>query len=200
MGRKDQNHKVEKVQAVLDLLRKQAPLSVKQEKFCNAACVARFLKAKGDNVKKAVKQLRTCLAWRESIGTDNLMADEFSAELAEGVAYVSGHDDELRPVLIFRVKQEYQKFHSNKMFTRLVVFTLEVAIQTMAKNVEQFIILFDASFFRSGPAFINILLPTLKILAEYYPGRLHKVFAIDPPSSFSYLWKVILFNLFITLH
>lgn len=29
--------------------------------------------------------------------------------------------------------------------TRLVVFTLEVAIQSMARNVEQFVILFDAS-------------------------------------------------------
>ncbi|KAL6970416.1 hypothetical protein U1Q18_030116, partial [Sarracenia purpurea var. burkii] len=68
------------------------------EKFCNNACVERFLKWKGDNVKKAAKQLRACLSWRESIGTDHLIADEFSAELAEGVAYVAGHDEELRPV------------------------------------------------------------------------------------------------------
>lgn len=30
-------------------------------------------------------------------------------------------------------------------FTVLLAFTVEVAIQTMAKNVEQFVILFDAS-------------------------------------------------------
>ncbi|CDO99051.1 unnamed protein product [Coffea canephora] len=190
MGKKDQNQKdKERVQAVLELLKKQAPLSVKQEKFCNNACVERFLRVKGDNVKKTVKQLRNCLAWRESLGTDHLIADEFSAELAEGLAYVAGHDDESRPVMIFRIKQDYQKFHSQKLFTRLLVFTLEVAIQTMAKNVEQFIILFDASFCRSASAFMNILLATLKIIAEYYPGRLHRAFAIDPPSLFSYLWK-----------
>lgn len=28
------------------------------------------------------------------------MADEFSAELAEGVAYVAGHDEESRPVVV----------------------------------------------------------------------------------------------------
>ncbi|XP_027165776.1 uncharacterized protein LOC113765731 [Coffea eugenioides] len=190
MGKKDQNQKdKERVQAVLELLKKQAPLSVKQEKFCNNACVERFLRVKGDNMKKTVKQLRNCLAWRESLGTDHLIADEFSAELAEGLAYVAGHDDESRPVMIFRIKQDYQKFHSQKLFTRLLVFTLEVAIQTMAKNVEQFIILFDASFFRSASAFMNILLATLKIMAEYYPGRLHRAFVIDPPSLFSYLWK-----------
>ncbi|OIT32523.1 PREDICTED: phosphatidylinositol/phosphatidylcholine transfer protein SFH4-like [Nicotiana attenuata] len=192
MGKKEQinEHKdKERVQAVLQLLKKQAPLTLKQEKFCNSGCVERFLKVKGENVKKAAKQLRNCLAWRDSLGTDHLIADEFSAELAEGAAYVSGHDHESRPVVIFRIKQDYQKYHSQKLFTRLLVFTLEVAIQTMAKSVEQFVVLFDASFFRSASAFMNILLASLKIIADYYPGRLHKAFVIDPPSLFSYLWK-----------
>ncbi|KAI3459384.1 hypothetical protein Pfo_016047 [Paulownia fortunei] len=186
MGKKDEAQRdKQRVQSVLDLLKKQAPLTVQQEKFCNNASVERFLKAKGDSVKKAAKHLRNCLSWRDSLGT----ADEFCAELAEGVAYVAGHDDELRPVLIFRIKQDYQKFHSQKLFTRLLVFTLEVAIQTMAKNVQQFVLLFDASFFRSASAFISMLLPTLKIIADYYPLRLYKAFVIDPPSLFSYLWK-----------
>ncbi|XP_050215627.1 uncharacterized protein LOC126666797 [Mercurialis annua] len=188
MGKKENNIN-EKVEAVLDILRKQSPLTVKQEKFCNNGCVERFLRSKGDNVKKAAKHLRTCLSWRESLGTEQLIADEFSAELADGVAYVAGHDEESRPVIIFRIKQDYQKFNSQKLFSRLVVFTLEVAIATMHKNVEQFVLLFDASFFRSGSAFMNLLLATLKIVAEYYPGRLYKSFVIDPPSLFSYLWK-----------
>ncbi|KAH6816448.1 Sec14p-like phosphatidylinositol transfer family protein [Perilla frutescens var. frutescens] len=182
MGKKDNiqpQKEKQRVQSVLELLKKQAPLTIKQEKFCNNGCVERFLKAKGDNVKKAAKQMRNY----------NLIADEFSAELAEGIAYVAGNDDELRPVMMFRIKQDYQKFHSQKLFTRLLVFTLEVAVQTMVKNVEQFVLLFDASFFRSASAFMNMLLASLKIIADYYPGRLHKAFVIDPPSLFSYLWK-----------
>ncbi|XP_050372480.1 uncharacterized protein LOC126790330 [Argentina anserina] len=196
MGKKDQQQVIRdlirdnpKVEAVLHLLRKQAPLTVKQEKFCNSACVERFLKAKGESVKKAAKALRACLSWRNTTGTEHLIADEFSAELAEGVAYVSGHDEESRPVVIFRFKQDYQKLHSQKMFTRLLVFTLEVAIQTMTKNAEQFVLLFDASLFRSASAFMNLLLATLKIVAEFYPGRLFQAFVIDPPPLFSYLWK-----------
>ncbi|XWS39306.1 hypothetical protein CRYUN_Cryun18bG0040100 [Craigia yunnanensis] len=191
MGKKElRDEKVNgRVETVLQLVKKHSPLTVKQEKFCNNACVKRFLSAKGDNVKKAAKHLRACLSWRESIGTENLIADEFSAELAEGVAYVAGHDEESRPVMIFRIKQDYQKFHSQKLFTRLLVFTLEVAIGTMPKNVEQFVLLFDASFFRSASAFMNLLLAALKIVADYYPGRLYKAFVIDPPSMFSYLWK-----------
>lgn len=38
-----------------------------QKSFCDDACVERFLKARGNDVKKAAKQLRTCLAWRDTI-------------------------------------------------------------------------------------------------------------------------------------
>ncbi|KAL8188882.1 hypothetical protein R6Q57_029637 [Mikania cordata] len=178
-----------RAQSVLQLLRKPSSLTLKQEKFCNEACIGRFLKAKGDNVKKAAKQLRACLSWRENLGVDHLIADEFSGEIADGMAYVAGHDDQSRPVVIFRIKQDYLKFRSQKQFTRLLVFTLEVAIQTMSKSVEQLIVLFDASFFRSASGFMNILVAALKIIGEHYPGRLHKAFVIDPPSLFPYLWK-----------
>ncbi|KAF5824183.1 putative CRAL-TRIO lipid binding domain, CRAL/TRIO domain superfamily [Helianthus annuus] len=134
-----------RVDAVLHLLRKPSPLTLKQEKFCNEACIGRFLKAKGDNVKKTAKQLRATLSWRENLGVDHLIADEFSGEIADGMAYVAGHDDRSRPVVIFRIKQDYLKFRSQKQFIRLLVFTLEVAIQTMAKSVEELIVLFDAS-------------------------------------------------------
>ncbi|KAJ0757699.1 putative CRAL-TRIO lipid binding domain, CRAL/TRIO domain superfamily [Helianthus annuus] len=134
-----------RIEAVLHILRKPSPLTLKQEKFCNEACVRRFLKSKGENVKKAAKQLRGCLSWRDNLGVDEFIADEFSGEIAEGMAYVAGHDDQSRPVVIFRIKQDYLKFRSQKQVTRLLVFTLEVAIQTMAKSVEQLVVLFDAS-------------------------------------------------------
>ncbi|CAL9752060.1 unnamed protein product [Musa acuminata subsp. burmannicoides] len=178
-----------RVEEVLRALKKQAPLTAEQERFCSDACVDRFLRAKGDSVKKAAKHLRTVLSWRESIGTELLLADEFSAELGDGMAYVAGHDDEARPVLVFRIKQDDLKLRSHKSFVRLLVFTLEVAISTMARFVDQLVLLFDASFFRSPKAFLNLFAGTLKIISDYYPGRLHKAFVIDPPSLFSCLWK-----------
>lgn len=37
------------------------------------------------------------------LNADNLIADEFSAEISEGLAYVAGHDDESRPVVVIFV-------------------------------------------------------------------------------------------------
>ncbi|MQL83296.1 hypothetical protein Taro_015794 [Colocasia esculenta] len=179
-----------RIEAVLQILRKQVPLTVKQEKFCTDACVERFLRCKGDNVKKAAKHLRACLSWRDAVGTEHLIADEFPAELADGAAYVAGHDDDARPVMVFRIKQDYLKFQSQRSYLRLLAFTLEVAVSSMSRFVEQFVLLFDASLFRSASAFLNQFMGTLKIISEYYPGRLHRAFVIDPPSLFSYLWKV----------
>ncbi|KAG6533341.1 hypothetical protein ZIOFF_007208 [Zingiber officinale] len=199
-----------RVEEVLRALNRQAPLTVEQDKFCSVACVELFLRAKGDSVKKASKHLRAVLSWREAIGTGgespiclancrsllcdkqptvHLMAEEFSTELADGMAYVAGHDDEARPVIVFRVKQDYFKHQSQKSFTRFLVFTLEVAVSSMARFVDQFVLLFDASFYRSPKAFLNVFLGTLKVVSDYYPGRLHQAFVIDPPSLFSFMWK-----------
>ncbi|KFK39532.1 hypothetical protein AALP_AA3G256500 [Arabis alpina] len=186
MGKKD-----DKVEAVLHLLTKQqSPFTLKQEKFCNRECVERFLKGKGDSVKKAAKQLSSCLSWRQNFDIERLGAEEFSTELADGVAYIAGHDGDSRPVIIFRFKHDYQKLRTQKQFTRLVAFTIDTAISSMSRNVEQsFVLLFDASFFRSSSAFANLLLATLKIIADNYPCRLYKAFIIDPPSFFSHIWK-----------
>lgn len=180
----------EKIEAVRKVMRKQAPLSSKQAEYCNDACVERFLRARGDSVKKAAKNLRAVLSWRETIGADHIIADEFSGELSEGMAYVAGHDDENRPVVMFKIKQDdYPKYQPQKSFVRFLVFTLEVAVASMNRFVDQLVLLFDASFFRSASAFLNLLMGTLKIVADYYPGRLHRAFVIDPPSLFSVMWK-----------
>ncbi|KAJ0254799.1 Uncharacterized protein HA466_0106590 [Hirschfeldia incana] len=185
MGKKN-----EKVEAVLHLLKEQSLLTIKQEKFCNKECVERFLKGKGDNVKKAAKQLLSCLSWRQDMEIERLGAEEFSTELSDGVAYIAGHDGDSRPVIIFRFKNDYQKLRTQKQFSRLVAFTMETAISSMSSNAERsVVILFDASFFRSSSAFANLLLATLKIIADNYPCRLYKAFIIDPPSFFSYIWK-----------
>lgn len=50
--------------------------------------------------------------------------------------------------MLLRLSNAYMKYIGQLgRLTRVVVFTLEVALQSMAKNVEQFVILIDASKF-----------------------------------------------------
>ncbi|CAH2053027.1 unnamed protein product [Thlaspi arvense] len=166
MGKKD-----EKVEAVLHVLRKQSPLTLKQEKFCNRECVERFLKGKGENVKKAAKQLISCLSWRQNIAIERLGAEEFSTELADGVAYIAGHDGESRPVIIYA----FGGVHDGDCDLEHV----------QKRGTERC----SSLRCKSSSAFANLLLATLKIIADNYPCRLYKAFIIDTPSFFSYIWK-----------
>jgi hypothetical protein len=49
-----------------------APMAGEQAQYCNDACLERFLRSRGDSVKKAAKHLRTVLSWRESVGAGRL--------------------------------------------------------------------------------------------------------------------------------
>ena len=57
-----------------------------------------------------------------------------------------------------------------------------------------------AVHFRSASTCLNFIMATLKTSADYYPGRLAKVFVVDPPSMFNYLWKVTNIKIFPPLH
>ncbi|MCO5572534.1 hypothetical protein L7F22_026289 [Adiantum nelumboides] len=182
----------EKAKAVLLLLRtKGSPLSAKQLDYCSEACIGRVLKAKGNNIKKAAKQLRATLAWRASLDVDYLTADEFCAELAWGNAYVAGIDEEGRPVLVVRLKPEISTTsQAQKQFIRYFIFTMEVAIACMSSTVEQCVLIVDATAcHKRSSAGFSIIMHLLKLLGEHYPERLARSFIVDAPSMFHYLWK-----------
>eukprot|EP00250_Pteridium_aquilinum_P005030 c15191_g1_i1 orf=120-845(+) len=183
----------EKSKAVLHLLRRKGPpLSAKQLDYCNEACIGRLLKAKGNHVKKAAKQLRATLAWRASLDVDYLTADEFSAELAWGNAYVAGQDEEGRPVLVVRLKPDNVAGQAQKQFIRYFVFTMEVAIACMPSTVEQCVLILDAAdCHKRGSAGFSTIVQLLKVLGEHYPERLARSFIVDAPAMFYYLWKGI---------
>ncbi|KAH9292868.1 hypothetical protein KI387_041941 [Taxus chinensis] len=47
-----------------------------------------------------------------------------------------------------------------------------------------------AGHFRSASTCLSLIMATLKISADNYPGRLAKAFVVDPP-MFNYLWKYL---------
>ncbi|XP_024539014.1 uncharacterized protein LOC9653312 isoform X1 [Selaginella moellendorffii] len=184
------------VDDVLQLLQREAPLSKEQAEYCNEACVARYLRARSGSVKKAAKQLRASLSWRESLEIGYLTADDFPAELAAGIAFVSGQDDDGKPVLVLRTKQEFLPPRSQKRefffwrFIRFLVFSFEVAVSSMPPGVDQFVMLIDFSgSSRGSSSLLSFILSIMKLLSDHYPERLAPSFFVDAPSMFYYLWK-----------
>ena len=62
----------------------------------------------------------------------------------------------------------------------------------MKKDQESWVWIMDMrGYSRANSPPINVSLATLRILADSYPERLHKVLIIDAPSIFSILWSAI---------
>ncbi|KAG6544311.1 hypothetical protein Mapa_014314 [Marchantia paleacea] len=181
----------ERISAVLHLIRKDGPLTKKQLEFCNDACVERYLKARGYNVRRAAKLLKATLAWRENFDVDYLIADEFTAELASGVSYVAGHDNEGRPVVIVRRKNFTYGAWSQKQYLRYLIFTMEVAVASMRPGVDQWVLVIDMGHAKLSSPSSSTILGTLRILNEHYPERLAKAYIVDSPSVLYFLWKSI---------
>lgn len=182
----------EKAKEVLQLvIRKGPPLTPKQLDYCNEACIGRFLRSKGNHVKKAAKQLRATLSWRANFDVDYLTADEFSAELAAGIAYVAGQDDEGRAVLIVRIKSENLTSQAQKQLLRYFAFTMEVAIGAMQSIIEQCVVIIDIGSLRKGSLALSTIVQLFKLLSDHYPERLARAFVMDAPPMFYYLWKGI---------
>ncbi|KAH9571581.1 hypothetical protein CY35_02G101100 [Sphagnum magellanicum] len=182
----------DKIAQVLQLVQKEGPLSKEQAAFCDHACVERYLKARGNNCRRAARLLKATLNWREKINIGYLIADEFPAEIAVGAAYVAGLDDEGRPVLIIKKKPDHIVNHNQKTYLRYIIFTMEVAVAAMPPGVDQCVLILDAGGYSriSAPSPGGIL-ATLRIIADHYPERLAKAFIVDASSMFYYAWKGI---------
>lgn len=180
----------EMIKQVLRIAQKEGALTKKQAEFCDDACVTRYLRARGNNVRRAAKMLRATLNWRDKLNMGYLIADEFPAELSTGAAYVAGLDGEGRPVLVIKKKPEYILNHSQKQHLRFIIFTMEVAVAAMPPGVDQWVLILDAGGYTkiSAPSTSGIL-TTLKVLADHYPERLAKAFIVDASSMFYYVWK-----------
>lgn len=49
-----------------------------QLEFCDEACITRYLRARGNSVRRAAKMLRATLNWREKINIGNNHSDSVS--------------------------------------------------------------------------------------------------------------------------
>jgi hypothetical protein len=73
------------------------------------ACLLPPLSSRLARIKYSWQQFRPCCYYVgrrrlavliNCVCADHIIADEFSGELADGMAYVAGHDDENRPVVV----------------------------------------------------------------------------------------------------
>lgn len=173
-------------------------LSSTEQRWCDDACLLRFLRARNLRVSSALRQLREAIAWRREFGVERLMA--VRSELAgvkrqsvTGKMYVHGRDRLGRPAMVMKphLQNTSERDTAHEQIQHLV-YTLERAIAAMEPPVEKLCLLIDFAGYslRTAPS-IKVQRRTLKILQDYYPERLGAAVCVDAPRLFWVFYKLI---------
>ena len=165
-----------------------------RQEFCDDKALGRYLRARRGNVDHAKKLLLNTLEWRGKMGLHDISPfsmSEFSNEIKSGKMYISGNDSEGKSVMITRKKADgYDGNYDH--YIRHLCFVLESACRAMKGDQESWVWIMDMKgYSRANSPPINVSIATLRILADSYPERLHKVLIVDAPSVFSFLWSAV---------
>lgn len=188
-------------EAIRDELAKESPedgltrLSPSdRQAFCDNKSLGRFLRARRGDVDHAKKLLVNTLEWRGKMklhSSNPFSIADFSSEIELGKMYVAGNDSEGRSVMITRKKTDGYDGHYDQ-YLRHLCFVLETACRSMKQGQESWFWIMDMrGYSRANAPPISISLSTLRILADSYPERLHRVIIVDAPSIFSIVWSAV---------
>eukprot|EP00897_Mesotaenium_endlicherianum_P002800 jgi/Mesen1/2548/ME000162S01675 len=179
------NAKVAELRAAVQPL--QGPLAT----FCSDACLARFLRARNWNVKKATKMLKDTLAWRAQYKPEEIRWEEVAKEAETGKLYRTNFlDKKGQSVLVMAPGRQNTNTHDTQI--RHLVYCLENATICLPPGTERMVWLIDFRGWtlRMSPP-LKTSRETLNILQNHYPERLDVALLYNPPAVFEAFWTLI---------
>lgn len=181
----------EEQQAKINEVRKLlGPLSGRLSIYCSEASIARHLRARNWNVKKATKMLKETLKWRAEYKPEEIRWDEIANEAETGKIYRSNYVDKYgRAVLVMRPSCQNTK--STKGQIRYLVYCMENAILNLPPDLEQMVWLIDFQGFNLSHISVKVTRETAHVLQDHYPERLGLAILYNPPKFFEPFWTVV---------
>mmetsp|Transcript_23180 Transcript_23180/g.38136 ORF Transcript_23180/g.38136 Transcript_23180/m.38136 type:complete len:262 (-) Transcript_23180:482-1267(-) len=169
-------------------------LTEAQKKWCDDACLLRYLRAREWKIPKSEKMIRDTLEWREQYKPWAITWDEVNKGSETGKMYRYGYDKEGHPVLILQPRLENlaKGDATRPIKMKLLVYTLERIVDSMPPGVEKLVLLIDFKGYSSSNApDLKTSKETLNILSNHYPERLHRAVCLRPPWFFYTFYKMI---------
>jgi hypothetical protein len=182
----------EQIETLNEFIKKleEEGLTPKERKFCDEACLCRYLRARDWNLNKSYKMLRDTLKWREEFKVEQITAEHVKEEAKTGKMFKRGHDALGRPTVYMTPQRENSKNYTKNL--QLLVYTIERAIDSLPEGVEQmsWVIDFNGYSLSNAPP-ISVAMETLNILSNHYPERLGVAVMVDTPWIFGLFWKAV---------
>ncbi|KAG7034149.1 Random slug protein 5 [Cucurbita argyrosperma subsp. argyrosperma] len=160
-------------------------------KYCDDACLRRYLVARNWDVHKSKKMLDDSLKWRATYKPEEIRWHEVAHEGETGKSFRANFYDRFgRTVLISRPGM--QNTNSPEDNVRHVVYVLENTIMNLRDGQEQISWLIDFTGFTINTNIsVKAARGIINILQSHYPERLAISFLYNPPRIFQAFWKAI---------
>jgi len=158
----------------------------------------RYLKSKSDK-DKALAKMKATIQFRKNFGIDSLRkavsdpdADDhlpLTKFLNKKTLYVSGYDNDGRSTLIF-VPRNCDD-HASEL--KAHVWTVERAIacsKAKDKTLNAVVDFAGFSSTRHAPP-LSLGKEVMTCLRDHYVGSVNRIFIVNPPAAFSWLWSIL---------
>ncbi|XP_048548342.1 phosphatidylinositol transfer protein 3-like isoform X2 [Triticum urartu] len=157
------------------------PLSACGEKYCNEACLVRYLEARNWNVDKSRKMLEESLKWRAARRPEDIRWPDVSVEAETGKMYRAPFTDrEGRTVIVMRPAKQY------------LTYTLENAALNLPQGQDKMVWLIDfTGWTLAHRSPFKTSRESISTVQNHYPERLSAAFMFNPPKIFEASFKVL---------
>ncbi|KAI6689344.1 hypothetical protein NL676_026172 [Syzygium grande] len=181
---------LEEEQAKINEVRRLIGTTALPEKlsiYCSDASLARHLRARNWNVKKATKMLKDTLKWRSEYKPEEIRWEDIAHEAETGKIYRSNYIDKHgRTVLVMRPSRQ-----TTKGQIKYLVYCMENAILNLPSDQEQMVWLIDFQGFKLSHISVKVTKETAYVLQDQYPERLGVAILYNPPKFFEPFFSVV---------
>lgn len=155
----------------------------------------RFLRAKNGDPEAAFVKACNFYRWSISERPDLIGDDDIGAELDSGKLVYMCKDKEGRPVFLVRARLHFSPSHPNgferSSTEKLLIAAVRFAVANMKAACHNFSIVADMEGFGISNMDSGVLRALGALLSKYFPGRLHRLYVINPPFVMWGFWKLI---------
>nr|BAJ96985.1 predicted protein [Hordeum vulgare subsp. vulgare] len=167
------------------------PLSGRGEKYCDEACLIRYLEARNWNVDKSRKMLEESLKWRAAKRPEDICWPDVSVEAETGKMYRSTFTDRGgRTVVVLRPAKQNTSSHEGQL--QYLIYTLENAVLSLPESQDKMVWLIDFTGWTLAHATpFKTARDSMNVLQNHYPERLSIAFLFNPPKVFEASFKAL---------
>lgn len=154
----------------------------------------RFLIAKKRNIEAAFVKASNYYRWTIREKPELIGVNDIGVELDSGKLLYMCEDKENRPVFLVRASLHFPPAHTagfpRASTEKLLAAVIRYAVSKMKPGCETFSLVADMEGFGFANQDTGVL-ALASFLSKYFPGRLHRVYIVNPPYIMWAFWRVI---------